>query len=285
MAQDKDWDLIITSKPKGINLGISELWNYKDLVLLFVKRDFVSQYKQSLLGPLWFILQPLITTLVFSIILGGILGKSTGIPYPIFTLSGLTIWNFFSSMIGKTSNTFVANASIFGKVYFPRLTVPLSAMLSNYISFLIQFLLFITVMFYYKYFQNFTWEINCSAIFLLPWLLIIFSFLGVGIGLIVSSATTKYRDLSYLVGFGLQLWMYASAIIITLDNLPEKIQRILEWNPAIPIINAFRYIFLNYRSDLFSYQQLIYPSVISAVILFLGLVVFNRVEKSFTDTV
>jgi lipopolysaccharide transport system permease protein len=285
MAQDKDWDLIITSKPKGINLGISELWNYKDLVLLFVKRDFVSQYKQSLLGPLWFILQPLITTLVFSIILGGILGKSTGIPYPIFTLSGLTIWNFFSSMIGKTSNTFVANASIFGKVYFPRLTVPLSAMLSNYVSFLIQFLLFITVMFYYKYFQNFTWEINFGAILLLPWLLIIFSFLGLGIGLIVSSATTKYRDLSYLIGFGLQLWMYASAIIISLDNLPEKIQRILEWNPAIPIINSFRYIFLNYRSELFSYDQLIYPSVVSILFLFIGLAIFNRVEKSFTDTV
>jgi lipopolysaccharide transport system permease protein len=285
MAQDKDWDLIITSKPKGINLGISELWNYKDLVLLFVKRDFVSQYKQSLLGSLWFILQPLITTLVFSIILGGILGKSTGIPYPIFTLSGLTIWNFFSSMIGKTSNTFVANASIFGKVYFPRLTVPLSAMLSNYVSFLIQFLLFITVMFYYKYFQNFTWEINFGAILLLLWLLIIFSFLGLGIGLIVSSATTKYRDLSYLIGFGLQLWMYASAIIISLDNLPEKIQRILEWNPAIPIINSFRYIFLNYRSELFSYDQLIYPSVVSILFLFIGLAIFNRVEKSFTDTV
>ncbi len=285
MSKEQEWDLVISSKPKGIDLGLVDLWRYKDLVVLFVKRDFVSQYKQSLLGPLWFFLQPLITTIVFSVILGGVLGRSTSVPYPIYMLSGLIIWNFFSSMIAKTSNTFVANASIFGKVYFPRLTVPLSAMLSNYISFLIQFLLFVMVMLYYKYFRDFNWEINVGAILILPWLLIIFSLMGLGIGLIVSSVTTKYRDLSYLLGFGLQLWMYASAIIISLDHLPAKIQQILEWNPAIPIITAFRYIFLNYRSDLFNCSQLIYPTVISVVILGLGLIVFGRVEKSFTDTV
>lgn len=285
MSQEKEWDLIISGKPKGINLGLTDLWKYRDLVLLFVKRDFVSQYKQSLLGPLWFLLQPLITTIVFSIVLGGLLGRTTGIPYPVYLLSGLTIWNFLSSMIGKTSNTFVSNASIFGKVYFPRLTVPLSAMLSNYISFLIQFLLFVMVMFYYKYSQNFNWEINFTAIILLPWLLFIFSCLGLGVGLIVSSATTKYRDLTYLVGFGVQLWMYASAIIISVNDLPEKFKKILEYNPAIPVINAFRYVFLNYKPELFNYSQLTYPTLFSVLILFFGLVIFNRVEKSFTDTV
>lgn len=285
MAKEQEWDMIISSKPKGIDLGLKDLWRYKDLVMLFVKRDFVSQYKQSLLGPLWFLLQPLITTLVFSIILGGLLGRSTGIPYPIYMLSGLIIWNFFSAMIAKTSNTFVANASIFGKVYFPRLTVPISAMLSNFISFGIQFIMFLMVMFYYKYFLAFDWKINYSAILLLPWLLIIFSLLGLGIGLIVSSATTKYRDLSYLLGFGLQLWMYASAIIISVKNLPEKIQDILVWNPTIPVINAFRFIFLNYKNEPFDWTHLIYPTTISVIIFFAGLIVFTRVEKSFTDTV
>jgi lipopolysaccharide transport system permease protein len=285
MAKENEWDLVISSRVKGFGLGLNQLWRYRDLIMLFVRRDFISQYKQSLLGPLWFILQPLITTLIFSVILGGVLGRSAGIPYPIFMLSGLTIWNFLTAIISKTSNTLVANASIFGKVYFPRLTVPISVMFSNYISFCLQFLLFVLVMLFYKYFRDFPWEVNMFGILLLPWLLIIFSLLGLGIGLIVSSATTKYRDLSYLIGFGLQLWMYASAIIISVDKLPEKIRKILEWNPAIPVINTFRYIFLNYKSEFFNYTQLIYPTIIAVLVFFIGLIVFNKVEKSFTDTV
>lgn len=285
MAEERDWDMIMSAKPKGIQLGLKDLWRYKDLVMLFVKRDFISQYKQSLLGPLWFLLQPLITTIVFSIILGGVLGRSTGIPYPIYTLSGLTIWNLFNSMVTKTSNTFVANASIFGKVYFPRLSVPVSAMLSNYITFAIQFLLFVIVMFYYQFVKDFQWHINWGAIVLLPWLLLIFSFLGLGLGLIVSSATTKYRDLSYLVGFGMQLWMYASAIIISVKDLPEKVGTIINFNPAIPVIETFRYIFLDYHEQAFDSSVLYIPTLISLIILVAGLAIFSRVEKSFMDTV
>jgi lipopolysaccharide transport system permease protein len=284
MTQDKDWDLIIKPKPNIFHLGLKELFEYKDLIWLFVKRDIVAQYKQTVLGPLWLIIQPLLSTLFFTIIFGNFAKFDTkGIPYPIFTLSGLTIWNFFSTSLGKTSSVFVSNSAIFGKVYFPRLTVPVSALISNSFTFLIQFVILLFLLVYYKFVKNYDWHINYNLLILFPFVLLLCGLFGLGCGLIISSLTTKYRDLTFLIGFGLQFVMYFSSVVFPIDKFSGKIQTLFNLNPLLHIVGMFRAIFIN--APLPGTQWILYSTGWTVLVLLIGAVIFNKVEKSFMDTV
>ncbi len=279
---DENWDLIIKPKSSLLNIGIKQLWRYRDLLLLFVKRDFVSVYKQTILGPLWLIIQPILTTLTFTVIFTNVAKIGTNdIPPVLFYLSGITLWTYFSDCLNKTSNTFIANAGIFGKVYFPRLIVPLSVIVSNLIKLSIQFLLFIIVWLYYLFTTD-TIHPN-TYLLLIPLLIIIMAGLGMGFGIIISALTTKYRDLTFLVGFGVQLMMYASPIVYPLSLVPEKYKFLLLLNPITPIIEAFKYSFVGI--GFFNWGYLAYSFVFMIILLFLGVIVFNKVEKSFMDTV
>jgi lipopolysaccharide transport system permease protein len=284
MTQDKDWDLIIKPKPNIFHLGLKELFEYKDLIWLFVKRDIVAQYKQTVLGPLWLIIQPLLSTLFFTIIFGNFAKFDTkGIPYPIFTLSGLTIWNFFSTSLGKTSSVFVSNSAIFGKVYFPRLTVPVSALISNSFTFLIQFIILLFLLVYYKFVNNYDWHINYNLLILFPVVLLLCGLFGLGCGLIISSLTTKYRDLTFLIGFGLQFVMYFSSVVFPIDKFSGKIQTLFNLNPLLHIVGMFRAIFIS--APLPGTQWILYSTGWTVLVLLIGAVIFNKVEKSFMDTV
>lgn len=277
-----EWDLIIRPKTGWFDLHLSDLWRYRDLVMLFVRRDFVATYKQTVLGPLWFILQPLLTTLTFTLIFGSVARLSTdGLPKILFYLSGVTAWNYFSECLMKTSETFSANANMFGKVYFPRLAVPLSIVLSNLIKFGIQLGLFLG--FYVYFLAKGTAIRPTSALLLLPVLVLLMGALGLGSGIIVSSMTTRYRDLRYLVQFGTQLLMYSTPVIIPLSKLPEKYRWIMLANPMTSIIETFRYAFLG--NGTFSWPQLGYTAAATAMILAAGVLLFNHVEKTFMDTV
>ena len=284
MKEQKEWDLIIKPKPNIFHLGLKEVIEYKDLIWLFVKRDVVAQYKQTILGPLWLIIQPLLSTLFFTIIFGSFAKFDTkGIPYPVFTLSGLTIWNLFSTSLNKTSNVFVSNAGIFGKVYFPRLTVPVSTLISNGFTFLIQFFILLLLLLYYKVFNNYDWQMDLKLLFLFPLVLILSSLFGLGCGLIISSLTTKYRDLTFLVGFGLQFVMYFSSVVFPIDKFSAKIQLLFNLNPLLHIVGLFRAIFIN--APLPQTQWLLYSATWTLIVVTFGAIVFNRVEKSFMDTV
>lgn len=276
------WDKIIRRRNGWFDIHPGELWRYRDLIGLFVWRDFVSIYKQTILGPLWFIIQPLLTTLVFTIIFGNVAKLPTdGMPPFLFYLSGVIAWRYFADCLNSTSNTFVSNAHIFGKVYFPRLTVPVSVVFSNLIAFGIQFLLFL--IFYVYFWQNSSVIHPQPALLLLPVLIIQMAALGLGFGIIVSSMTTRYRDLTYLVGFGVQLWMYATPVVYPASSLPDKWRFILLLNPMAPVIEAFRYAFLGTGS--INMQSWLISLAITACILFAGFILFSRVEKTFMDTV
>lgn len=276
------WDKVIRSRTGWFDVHPGELWKYRDLVGLFVWRDFVSIYKQTILGPLWFIVQPLITTLVFTVIFSNVANLPTdGQPPFIFYLSGVIAWKYFADCLNNTSNTFVSNAHIFGKVYFPRLTVPVSVVISNLIAFGIQFLLFLAFFAYY-------WHSGSAirpqpALLLLPILIIQMAALGLGFGIIVSSMTTRYRDMTHLVGFGVQLWMYATPVVYPASFLPEKWRFLLLLNPMAPVVEAFRYAFLGTGS--INLHNWIISLAITCCILLTGVVLFSRVEKSFMDTV
>jgi lipopolysaccharide transport system permease protein len=247
-----------------------------------VRRDFVALYKQTILGPLWFIIQPLFTIVIYTIVFGNIAGISTeGLPRPVFYMAGITIWNYFADCLLKTSGVFRDNAGVFGKVYFPRLVVPLSAIISNMVRFAIQMLLFLGFVFYY-YLNGMALHLNACAL-LFPYLVILVALLGMGCGMIISALTTKYRDLSLLVGFGMQLLMYATTVIYPLSAAPEKYQWIIRLNPVTAIIETFRYGFLG--SGSFSWGLLGYASAVTWVLLLAGIVVFTKVEKNFIDTV
>ncbi len=276
------WSLVIRPKTGWFELHLADLWRYRDLVLLFVRRDFVSQYKQTILGPLWFIIQPLLTTLTFTIIFGNIAQLSTdGLPKMLFYLSGVTAWNYFAECLTKTSETFSANANIFGKVYFPRLAVPVSIVISNLIRFGIQLGLFLA--FYLFFLFRGTAIQPTSALLLMPLLVLLMAALGLGTGIIVSSMTTRYRDLRFLVQFGVQLLMYTTPVIYPLSKLPEQYRWIMLANPMTPIIESFRYAFLG--TGAFSWGYLGLSAAMAAVILGLGILLFNHVEKTFMDTV
>jgi lipopolysaccharide transport system permease protein len=268
---------------RGIfDINLRELWAYRDLVVLFVRRDFVSQYKQTILGPLWFVIQPLISTLMFTIVFAKVANISTaGLPPIIFYLSGTIAWNYFSTTLLKTSDTFTQNASIFGKVYFPRLTVPLSIVISNLVQFAIQFLLLIAVMLLYT-FKGFDFKLDLTLI-LIPVMLVILAGMGLGFGIIISSLTTKYRDLKQLVSFGVQLWMYITPVIFPLSSIHGKYRIFFLINPLTGIIETFRTILLGIGH--LNYNYLTYSAAFMVVLLSAGVLLFNRIERNFMDYV
>lgn len=280
--KEAEWTTIIRPHSSLFNLKLKELYHYRDLLILFVKRDIVINYKQTILGPLWFFIQPILTMLIFTFVFGNIAGISTdGIPQPLFYLSGIIIWNYFSECFTKTSNTFTENASIFGKVYFPRLISPLSIVISNGLKFIIQFLLFVGLLIYYST-QGF--EIRWSTeLLLFPFLVILMGVFGLGFGLIFSSLTTKYRDLKFLLVFGVQLMMYMTPIIYPMSSLPEKVVNFMWYNPFAHIVESFKAIFLG--QGLLSMNGLIYSSILGVSVLLMGILIFNKTERRFMDTV
>jgi lipopolysaccharide transport system permease protein len=281
-AHKQNWDKIIRPRTGWFDIHPRELWRYRDLIGLFVWRDFVSIYKQTILGPLWYIIQPLLTTVVFTIIFGNVARLPTdGLPPFLFYLSGVIAWRYFADCLNNTSNTFVTNAHIFGKVYFPRLTVPVSVVISNLIAFGIQLLLFLA--FFIYYWHNSTVIHPQPALLLLPILITQMAALGFGFGIIVSSMTTRYRDLTHLVGFGVQLWMFATPVVYPASSLPDKWRLIMLLNPMAPVIEAFRYAFLGTGS--INLQSWLISMTSTLCILFVGIILFSRVEKSFMDTV
>lgn len=281
--QEHHWT--IESRSTLFDLKFAEVWAYRDLLLLLVRRDFVSFYKQTILGPLWFFIQPLFTTIIFTFIFGNLAGISTdGLPKPLFYMAGITAWNYFSDCLTKTSTVFRDNAGIFGKVYFPRLIMPLSIVVSNLVRFGIQMLLFFILMAYY-YFSGANFHPSW-AIFLFPLIVILMALLGLGAGMIISAMTTKYRDLAFLVGFGVQLLMYATTVIYPLSTALKKYPAyswIIEYNPMTTIIETFRYGFLGEGS--FSWGSLGYTTGVTLILLIGGIAIFNKVERNFVDTV
>jgi lipopolysaccharide transport system permease protein len=280
---DKEWDLVIGPKDKWYDLRLAELWDYRDLILIFVKRDFVSAYKQTVLGPLWFFLSPLFTVIMFTFVFSGIAGISTdGVPAPVFYLAGTTLWNYFSACFTGTSTTFVSNAGIFGKVYFPRLASPVATVLSNLFKFSVQMLMFLTLLFYYRLQEGSTLHFT-PYLALFPLLVMLMGGLALGVGIIISSFTTKYRDLTYFISFGVSLLMYATPVIYPVSAIPESYKWFVAYNPIAPLIEVFRLGFTG--SGTFTLGGLIYSGVFTVVALLIGTVLFHRTEKTFMDTV
>ncbi|CAN5336122.1 ABC transporter permease [soil metagenome] len=277
------WDLVLQPKSALFDLQLKEVWKYRDLLILFVKRDFVAQYKQTILGPLWHFIQPIFTTIVFLLVFGKIANIPTdGINPVLFYMSGISIWNYFSACLTATSNTFVANAGIFGKVYFPRLVIPLSTVLSNIVKFAIQFGLLLAVMAWIGM-RDGHFYIGVSWL-LIPVLVIMMAGLGLGLGIIISSLTTKYRDFTVLIGFAVQLLMYATPIAYPLSFLKDKsFYAWIAWNPLTPIVEAFR--FALFEVGTVDLTGLLYSAGVIAVCLFAGVLIFSKVERSFMDTV
>ena len=280
--ESDSWDLIIIPRKKWWDLQLHDVWHYRDLIGLFVRRDFVSRYKQTILGPLWFIIQPLLTSIVFTVIFGNIAQLPTdGLPQMLFYMSGNILWSYFSTCLTSTSTTFTANAHLFGKVYFPRLVMPVSIVISDLITFAIQFVFFLAYLLFF-YLRGSAVGLTTWAL-ALPLLLVLMAGLGLGFGIIISSLTTKYRDLQYLVSFGVGLWMYATPVIYPVSSIPEKWRWVANVNPVTPIIETFRKGFLGAGDA--SWARLAYSFGFMLVVLLIGVVIFNRVEKTFIDTV
>jgi lipopolysaccharide transport system permease protein len=279
-CQHHHWE--ITSEHSLLDLKLKDTWEYRDLLWLLVRRDFVSFYKQTILGPLWFFIQPLFITLIYTFVFGNIAGISTdGLPKPLFYMAGITAWNYFADCIIKTSTVFRDNANIFGKVYFPRLIMPLSIVISNLVRFGVQMLLFFGFIGYYAFMKA---AIHPNIYLLLfPVVVLLMAALGLGSGMIISSLTTKYRDLAFLVTFGIQLLMYATTVIYPLSAAPAQYKWLIIANPMTPIIETFRYGFLDTGS--FSWGMLGYTTAFALVVLIAGTIVFTKVEKDFVDTV
>lgn len=277
-----DWTMVIKPQSSLFDLDLKQVWRYRDLLLLFVRRDFVTFYKQTVLGPVWFFLQPVLTTIIFTFVFGRVAKLSTdGVPHVVFYLSGIVLWNYFAECLTKTSNIFIQNANIFGKVYFPRIVMPLSVVVSNMMKFGVQFLLFLGVWIYFMV-EGAAIEPNLFAL-LFPFLLLLMAGIGLGMGMIISSMTTKYRDLTFLITFGVQLAMYASPVIYPLSSLEGKLRYVILANPMSAIIETFRYGFLGEGS--FEWTYLGYSIGFCLVVLFLGALIFNKVQRSFMDTV
>jgi lipopolysaccharide transport system permease protein len=281
--QEETWDMVIEPQRSLLDLRLGELWHYKDLVMLFVRRDFVSVYKQTILGPLWYLIQPLLTTITFTVIFGNIASLPTdGLPQFLFYMSGTVVWTYFASCLTKTSETFSQNANLFGKVYFPRLAVPVSILISNLITFLIQFAMFLAFVLYFVL-SGTSIQPNWLWVSLSPILMLMMAGLGLGFGIIISSLTTKYRDLRFLVQFGVQLLMYATPVIYPVSTIPERFQWIIQANPMTPVIEAFRYAFLG--AGTVDVNHLLYSFGFMLVVVIIGSIIFNRVEQTFMDTV
>lgn len=281
-ADEGQWTMVIRPQRRWFDLRLGELWRYRDLVRLFVWRDFVSVYKQTILGPLWYLIQPLLTTLIFTVVFGRIANLSTdGLPEFIFYMAGSVIWTYFAECLNKTSIVFVTNASLFGKVYFPRLAVPISILISNLVTLAIQYLLFLGFLAYF-------WLSGSNVqpnlwVLLTPILLLMMAGLGLGLGIIISSLTTRYRDLRFLVGFGVQLWMYATPVIYPVSAIPERFRPLIQANPITPIVEAFRYAYLG--AGTVDAAHLLYSFAFMLLVLLIGILMFNRVEATFMDTV
>jgi lipopolysaccharide transport system permease protein len=280
--QHPKYHLRIEPKKSLFDINLKELWAYRDLIALFVRRDFVALYKQTILGPLWFIIQPLLSTAMFTIVFAKIAQFSTaGLPPIIFYLSGTVAWNYFSTTLLKTSDTFTQNASIFGKVYFPRLTVPVSIVISNLIQFAIQFTLLAAIIIYYS-FNGYDFHFDLTLL-LIPVMLLILAGLGLGFGILISSLTTKYRDLKQLISFGVQLWMYITPIIFPLSSVSGKYRIFFVMNPLTGIVETFRTILLGVGQ--MNYFYLGYSAAFMVVLLVIGVIMFNRIERNFMDYV
>ena len=277
----EQWDSVIESRHSLFDINLKELWHYRDLLVLFVRRDFVTVYKQTILGPLWFFIQPLLTTITFTIIFGNVAQLSTdGAPKVVFYMAGITLWGYFSTCLTTVSGVFNANAGIFGKVYFPRLIMPLTIVISNLMKFGVQFLLFICFVVYFTL-QN---QIHPNSwILLTPLIIVLMALISMGIGLILSSMTTKYKDLNQLIGFGVQLFMYATPVIYPSSSVPQNYQWVVELNPLVGLFDYMRYAYLGVGN--FNFSNLVYPSIFSIVILAIGILVFNKTQKTFMDTV
>ncbi|OWK75272.1 ABC transporter permease [Flavobacteriaceae bacterium JJC] len=272
----------INSKQSFFSLNLKEVWDYRDLLYMLVKRDFITFYKQTVLGPLWFIVQPLLTTAIYVLLFGNIAKLSTdGMPQILFYLSGITVWNYFSESLTKTSTVFTANAGMFGKVYFPRLIMPLSIVASSLMKFAVQFGIFVLVLLYYVVFTDAVhpnWWILIT-----PLLILLMAMFALGMGMIFSSLTTKYKDLSFLLTFGIQLFMYITPVVYPVSALPEKFRFLVYFNPLSSVFECFRYAFLGAGS--FELISIVWSSIFITLILIIGTVIFNKVEKSFMDTV
>lgn len=279
---NQPWTEVISPKHKLLSLNLKEVWRYRDLVYMLVKRDFVTSFKQTILGPIWFFIQPILTTIMYVVIFGRVAKLSTdGAPMIAFYLSGVTLWNYFNSCLTATSNVFVGNSRIFGKVYFPRLVMPLTIVISNLMRFGVQFLLFIAVVLYYLFKDN---SVSPNSwVLITPFLLVLMAGFAMGMGMIFSSLTTKYKDFSMLLGFGVQLFMYATPVVIPVSAFPEKYRWIVELNPLTGIFECFKYGYLGVGD--FQESMLVYSTLLITIILLIGTLIFNSVEKSFMDTV
>lgn len=282
--QNLSWTTEIKPKNKLLSIDFKEIWQYRDLMLLFVKRNIITQYKQTILGPLWYFIQPIMTTVMYMVVFGGIAKISTdGLPQPLFYLAGISFWQYFADCLNKTSNTFVSNAGIFGKVYFPRLVTPLSDVISNLVRFTIQFVLFLIVYAYYAIFTDVQIHTNWY-ILLLPLLIVMLAGLALGFGILFSSMTTKYRDLQLLLSFFVSLWMYATPVIYPLSTITnDTLKLVMQLNPLTGIVEFFKYGMLGVGCH--DWWMLGYSFIFMVVLLALGIVVFNKVQRSFMDTV
>ncbi len=286
---EEHWLYVISSKKKLLDLNFKEIWNYRDLLFLFVKRDIITLYKQTVLGPLWYLIQPLFTSLIFTLIFNNLADIPTGegVPNFLFNLAGITSWNYFKDCLVGTSDTFKKNENIFGKVYFPRVIMPMSVVVSNLLKFGIQLLVFIGFYIYYLYFTGNTFNVMPQlSLLLLPLLIGLMALLGLGFGMIISSMTTKYRDLTFLVQFGVQLLMYGSAVMYPMSYFKDKLPNyywLIEWNPIAIIIESFRSMVFGVGE--LDINKLIYTIITSFIIFLIGLIIFNKTEKSFIDTI
>lgn len=281
-SQQQHWTEEIKSQDSLFSINFKELWHYRDLLLMLLKRDFITFYKQTILGPIWFFVQPIMTSLIYVVLFGEVAQLSTdGLPQLAFYLAGITIWNYFSDSLVKTSTVFQSNAAIFGKVYFPRLIMPLSIVFSGLLKFVIQFGLFIVVVLYYTFIEK---SIQPNIwVLATPFLILLMAAFALGLGMIFSSMTTKYKDLSFLLTFGVQLYMYATPVVYPVSAMPEKYKWIVDINPLTGLFECFRYGYLG--SGHFDPFSLVYTTVFVMILLTTGTIIFNKVEKSFMDTV
>jgi lipopolysaccharide transport system permease protein len=282
MQKNDEWTTVIRPKTSLFELKLREVWQYRDLIYMFLKRNFNSAYKQTILGPLWFLITPLMSSSMYTVIFGQIAKISTdGVPQFLFYLAGNTAWGYFSSCLTSTSHTFTSNAGLFGKVYFPRLVSPITTVIYALLSFIIQVVLMLVIMGIFALRGVYvTPNIYMLSV---PFLVLEMALMGMGFGIIISSVTTKYRDLSILVGFGVSLWMYATPVVYPVSQIPENMRRIFMLNPMAPIVNNFRYAFLSSGSFEWRYWGISW--IVTAVVLFFGIIIFNKVEKTFMDTV
>ena len=279
----ENWSTVIKPKTGWFDINFRELWQYRDLIVMFIKRNFVSSYKQTILGPLWFVINPLLTSLMYTVVFGQIARISTdGVPQFLYYIAGNTAWAYFSTCLTSTSHTFTGKAHLFGKVYFPRLVSPISTVIYAMFSLIIQTVLMIIFMGYYIFIAHANVHPNITLVFV-PLMVLHMAVLGMGCGIIISSLTTKYRDLSVLVGFGVQLWMYATPIVYPLSAVPLGLEKVIRLNPMTPVVNNFKYAFLG--SGSFEVDSWIISGAVSVVILMVGIVIFSKIEKTFMDTV